>query len=230
MTCPHRFDDGAYVLGALCPTERAAFEQHLADCASCASAVRLLAPLPGLLGRVDPVVAEQGLPGSSRLPRLIDAMKAARRRESRLVRLKVAAVALAAALLAGGGAMVLQGSDDAAPPVATGTPTQETAAPTEDMVAAVDWVPVAAHLQITEEATGTTIAMDCRYQTGYTGQRKAFQLVAVGTDGSDDPLGSWLAGPGDHVTMTGLTRFTGGELARVELRDATGSVLLYLEP
>ena len=223
MTCPHRFDDGAYVLGALSPTERAEFEQHLADCASCASAVRLLAPLPGLLGRVDPVVAEQGLPGASRLPRLIDAMMAARRRQSRLTRLKVAAVALATALLAGGGAMVLQGSDDTAPPVATDTQG-------EQMVAAVDWVPVAAQLQITEEDTGTTIAMDCRYQPGYTGRRQAFQLVAVGTDGSDDPLGSWLAGPGDHVTMTGLTRFTGGELARVELRDATGTVLLYLEP
>ncbi|HLV57769.1 MAG TPA: zf-HC2 domain-containing protein [Natronosporangium sp.] len=223
MTCPHRFDDGAYVLGALCPTERAEFEQHLANCGSCASAVRLLAPLPGLLGRVDPVVAEQGLPGASRLPRLIDAMVAARRRQSRLTRLKVAAVALAAALLAGGGTMVLQGSDDPAPPVATGTQVEE-------MVAAVDWVPVAAQLRIAEEDTGTTIAMDCRYQNGYAGQRQAFRLVAVGTDGSDDPLGSWLARPGDHVTMTGLTRFTGTELARVELRDAAGTVLLYLEP
>ncbi|HEY8452470.1 MAG: zf-HC2 domain-containing protein [Micromonosporaceae bacterium] len=223
MTCPHRFDDGVYVLGALSPTERAEFEQHLVDCEPCAAAVRQLAPLPGLLGRVDPAVAEQGLPSSPRLPRLIDAMVAARRRQARLARLKVATVALAAALLAGGGVVVLQGSDDGAPSVATGPPVEE-------MVAAVDWVPVAAHLQITENDTGTTIAMDCRYQTGYTGQRKAFQLVAVGADGSDDPLGSWLAGPGDHVTMTGLTRFTGGELARVELRDASGTVLLYLEP
>src|SRR5690606_1916496 len=99
-----------------------------------------------------------------------------RRRQSRLTRLKVAAVALAAALLAGGGTMVLQGSDDPAPPVATGTQVEE-------MVAAVDWVPVAAQLRIAEEDTGTTIAMDCRYQSGYTGQRQAFRLVAVGTDG-----------------------------------------------
>lgn len=223
MTCPHRYDDGAYVLAALNPTERAQFEHHLVDCAPCASAVRLLAPLPGLLGRVDPAVAEQGLPGSSRLPRLIDAMTTARRRQSRLVRLRVAAVALAAALLAGAGVMALQGPDGGAPPVATG-------APVEQMLPAASWVPVAADLRLTAEDTGTTIAMDCHYQTGYTGTRQAFRLVAVGTDGSDDPLGSWLAGPGDHVTMTGLTRFTGGELARVELRDAGGTVLLYLEP
>src|ERR1700738_1996068 len=50
MTCEFTFDDGAYVLGALSPAERAAFERHLPGCASCRESVADLAVLPGLLG------------------------------------------------------------------------------------------------------------------------------------------------------------------------------------
>src|SRR5215831_16090276 len=53
MTCEHMLDDGAYVLGALSPAERADFERHLSTCASCREAVANLAVLPGLLGRLD---------------------------------------------------------------------------------------------------------------------------------------------------------------------------------
>ena len=53
MTCEHMLDDGAYVLGALAPAERADFERHLPACATCREAVANLAVLPGLLGRLD---------------------------------------------------------------------------------------------------------------------------------------------------------------------------------
>ena len=39
MRCEHEHDDGAYVLGALSPAERAAYERHLATCSFCREAV-----------------------------------------------------------------------------------------------------------------------------------------------------------------------------------------------
>ncbi|HEY0120031.1 MAG TPA: zf-HC2 domain-containing protein [Cellulomonas sp.] len=43
--------DAAYVLGALSPDDRHAYEDHLAGCERCRAAVAELAPLPGLLAR-----------------------------------------------------------------------------------------------------------------------------------------------------------------------------------
>ncbi|MEV1143541.1 zf-HC2 domain-containing protein, partial [Micromonospora sp. NPDC049799] len=60
--CEFAHDDGAYVLGALAPAERAAYERHLAGCADCRQAVAEIAVLPGLLGRLDPAGLEQFLP------------------------------------------------------------------------------------------------------------------------------------------------------------------------
>ena len=58
MSCEFAHSDAAYVLGALAPADRLAFERHLAGCAECTRAVRELAGLPGLLGRVDASILE----------------------------------------------------------------------------------------------------------------------------------------------------------------------------
>ncbi|WP_026075456.1 zf-HC2 domain-containing protein, partial [Cellulomonas massiliensis] len=51
---PYREWDAAYVLGALDPDERRAFEQHLQGCPACTAAVAELAGLPGMLRAVAP--------------------------------------------------------------------------------------------------------------------------------------------------------------------------------
>jgi len=53
MKCSQTLEVGAYVLGALVPAERDAFETHLGECAICRAEVAELAVLPGLLGRID---------------------------------------------------------------------------------------------------------------------------------------------------------------------------------
>ncbi|MBM7772819.1 hypothetical protein JOD54_003023 [Actinokineospora baliensis] len=52
MTCSHTSSLGAYLLGALDPAERSAFEAHATDCTDCRGELVRLAPLPGLLHRI----------------------------------------------------------------------------------------------------------------------------------------------------------------------------------
>ena len=52
MTDPFREWDVAYVLGSLSPSDRKAYEHHLADCPACEREVGRLAGTAGLLSRV----------------------------------------------------------------------------------------------------------------------------------------------------------------------------------
>jgi anti-sigma factor RsiW len=90
VTDPFLTDDAAYVLGALPPQDRAAFEEHLQGCAQCSAAVAELAGVPGLLGRVsaedargfvDPDRAPVPVP-ETLLPRLQRSVRQRRRRRT----------------------------------------------------------------------------------------------------------------------------------------------------
>jgi anti-sigma factor RsiW len=54
MTCQHTMTLGVYLLGALDPAERYAFESHLSYCDICRGELVRLAPLPGLLNQITP--------------------------------------------------------------------------------------------------------------------------------------------------------------------------------
>lgn len=54
MTCQHTMTLGVYLLGALDPSERSAFESHLSYCEICRGELVRLAPLPGLLNQITP--------------------------------------------------------------------------------------------------------------------------------------------------------------------------------
>lgn len=72
MRCPQTLEVGAYVLGALVPAERDAFERHLGECAICREEVADLAVLPGLLGRIDfetaKAIAQEGEDSAALFP------------------------------------------------------------------------------------------------------------------------------------------------------------------
>ncbi|MGA4688373.1 anti-sigma factor family protein [Micromonospora sp. AB353] len=223
--CEFAHDDGAYVLGALAPADRVAYERHLAGCAQCREAVAEIAVLPGLLGRLDPAGLEQFLevgPETSRVPALLDAARERKRRERSRSRRRYALTALAAAALA-----VLAG-------VGVGL-VQSPAEPTKSPVALASMrpvagtVPVHAEVGLTETPWGTEVTMHCGYDRR-AGHREAytFRLVAHGPDGATEQIGSWLAAPGDDLRFSGVTRFTKGELVRLELlRGADSPVLAY---
>jgi hypothetical protein len=223
MTCPHGYSDGAYVLGALSPAERTEYQAHLAECEPCAAAVAALAPIPGLLGRVDPAALRPGEPEPGRLAQLLATVADHRRRQLRVRRRRLAAASLAAAAVAAVGVLVAGGADwftpaDDRPPASAVamTPVEES-------------LPVTARVAVAEAPGGTEVWMSCQYEGEDGSPAHPYWLVAYGTDGTWESLGSWEVAPGDEITMTGRSRYATGELARLELQGTGGATLLIYD-
>jgi len=218
VTCPHAYSDGVYVLGALGPAERAAYEAHLAQCSSCAAAVAQLAVLPGLLGRVSEEALRPVAPEPGRLNRLLEKVAELRRRQARARRWRFAATLAAVAVLAvaGTAAVFTVPARDVGPALVAMTPV----APGVELTADVGYEAVAG---------GTKVWMVCRYpKAEWEVPSRVYRLVATGADGSQEQLGSWWAEPGEQVDMTGLTQYRMDELVGLELQTADGDPVLVL--
>lgn len=252
MRCEHEHDDAAYVLGALPPAEREAYERHLETCATCRASVAEVAGMPGLLARLDPASARETLTGppSNRprpgpaapglptppppapetlLPRILRAAAAEQRRNQRRARWRVAAGAAVAACLALviGAGSVLALRDDTQPTPPPATP------PMVAMVPVSQPSQVGANLTLVDHPWGTEIRMWCRYKGstaspkhGYP-KRYHYQLVAITREGTTTLLASWAAeAGGKEPEVTATTEYSRDQLESLELRRADGTPLL----
>lgn len=231
--------DAAYVLGALSPTDRRAYEAHLRECERCAEGLTELAGLPGILSRVpredalaliaepaaptaDAAVGEtatiepaaQG-PGENVLPSLLHK---ARRRRARSRWLVAGLSAAAAAVLVGVGAFVL-------PAVL------QPATPTADIVMhQVEPSPLSADLRLTSEPWGTRIDSRCSYaRVGADSGGHAWGYAMVVTDraGKQYQVSTWTADEGTTATPVATTSVPVADIASVDIRSAgDGTVLL----
>ncbi|MFC0526782.1 anti-sigma factor family protein [Phytohabitans kaempferiae] len=236
MRCDYAYDSGAYVLGALSPSERAAYERHLADCPTCREAVGEVAVLPGLLGRLDPAGLEQiaSAPSAeSRMPELLAAVGSARRKERAARRWRSAGSLLAAAclaLFAGFGAGILRDGGSAGTqqsPVAQATTPGVAEPRMVAMKSVVGQIPVTAEVGLTPTKWGTVVTMHCAYPTqSGESKRYTYRLIAWDSEGEKEEIGSWAVAPGADVAFTAITSFTPDQLARLALTKKDGTPLL----
>lgn len=225
--------DAAYVLGALSPADRRAYEEHLRECDRCAAAVAELAGVPGLLGRLP---REQGLAalgepesplesqrGSERagvgpevLPRLI---ARARRQRIRTRWITAGLSAAAAVLLVGVLALVL--------PSALAPSAPE---PTPIAMEQVEPSALTADLNLTAESWGTRIDSRCTYakvEEDHGAHSWTYAMVVTDRQGRQTQVSTWTAEEGETVVPTATTSVALADIAAIDIRSAgDGTVLL----
>lgn len=232
MTCDFADSDGAYVLGALTPAERLAFEQHLAGCQDCARAVRELAGLPGLLSRVEPAVLEHP-PAEDPVPATLLAALTQEVRRTQRQRLLVTAGAVAAAVVAVATLAIsgLHGGDLAPTPKAV--PTRSVSAPTaSEIMLPVGRAPVSGSLAFEPVAWGTRLSLVCTYAPGpeHYGLPHAmtYALFVRTRDGGTEQVGTWRSLRGRTMRLTAATAASREEISSVEVRTTDGRTMLKL--
>ena len=225
--------DASYVLGALSPSDRRAYERHLAGCGLCRAAVAELAGMPGLLGVLSREEAEELLEDSAEVaaPPLADLAGAVRR--SRLRR-RAFAVAAAVVLLAGGTAIggLLLGRDGSQGPMAAPSASAMPSGSAGANVRTVDLRPVGsvdmwAQLVVTPTSWGTKLNWSCHYPPkpgqsppapgDYQGEPVAYDLVLVGRDGSRTVAGSWTWSGGETLGLDASSAVPIDDVERVEI-------------
>ncbi len=202
--------DAAYVLGALSPEDRQRFEQHLRTCDRCASSVRDMAGLPGLLARVDApaVVPEAGPPPPDLLPAVLRRVRRGRR-----IRLAVTSVSAAVAVSACVALAVVASWPPAPPPPSVA-------------MTALGQFPVRADARLDAFEWGTQVDMSCSYTGGRSGGD--YLLVAIARDGVETQLATWKAVPDNTARIVIGTALKRTDLAALEVRGGSGRALLRL--
>jgi hypothetical protein len=253
MTCTRLVDSGAYVLGALSPSERFTFERHMATCAECQAEVNDLAVLPGLLSRIDEptAVAAGDLPTPTVLPRVL--ARVHKQRRGRRVAAFAAGLAVACIALVAG-LNLPSNTNTTASNSAPSTTTQATVPPSgttpstgpsngpstgppnvasaalHPMQPVATTEPIAAQISLNKVDGGTKILMKCQYPAGddpnWTASH-AFKLLVYPKNGHPpQQVDAWWARPGQNLTANGMTAWSPVQIARVELQSAHGNTLL----
>jgi anti-sigma factor RsiW len=224
--CPYELWDGSYVIGALSPAERREYESHLDGCVRCSRAVRDLAGLPGLLGRIGPEVFESAVEEpvpDTLMPRLV---RETRRRDRRRTWLTAGVAAAAAAVVTVGGTVVLDHSTSGTP---IASHSSSPARPAFEPMRSVSADPMSASVALTTVAWGTQLHLECSYPSAsrdyLTG---SYALVVHTRDGRTQKVASWNGLPGKTMQLTAATASPVGQISSVVLTRADGTPVAAL--
>jgi hypothetical protein len=233
MRCEHEHEGGSYVLGALSPDERVAFERHLSECEGCAREVREFAGLPGLLARlpvevVDPSELPTPVPDTL-LPAAVRRARRSRRRRTWVAAGLVAAVV--ATVIGVVGVSALRGDDPQPSAAPTAAPT--TADP--ELLAPVGASAVTGWISLTSVGWGTRLDLTCEYSNPSVGgsyrddQVPTYTMVVTRTDGSTEQVASWKGLPGKKLHLAAATAAARDDIANVAVQAADGRTVLSLK-
>lgn len=208
---------GAYVLGALDTVERRELERHLDTCSACRDELAGLSALPGLLDRLDApdLAAAESTAGPSVdvvLARLSAARRASRRR---LRAWQAATVATAAAAIVAALALVIpDGTPDPTARRLAISAVEDAAAVTSGDASAIPW------------EWGTTVSLELTSLP----DRDGYVVWVVAVDGRREQAGTWGRTASRGAKVRSASRIPTEEIARVEIADLDGDVLLVLRP
>jgi Putative zinc-finger len=221
-TDPFAEYDAAYVLGALSPEDRHAFEVHLKKCQACALAVQELAGIPGLLARAD-IVADEASddPPATLLARLLTAVQRQRRRNRLLTGvgwLVAAACAVTLTLiLALGGSATPAGTPPGGPTAAPGNTMRPVGGSTLTGSVSFDGV-----------TWGTKIELKCTFPNG-PAEYPTYKLVVVPKNTPEPQVvGTWKTVAGRTTTMNASSSIAAGEIDRFQVQTPAGKTVLEL--
>ncbi|MER7273637.1 zf-HC2 domain-containing protein [Dactylosporangium sp. NPDC000244] len=249
MRCEHLHDSAVYVLGALSPPEREAYERHLADCAQCRAEVAEFSDLPGLLGRLDPEIAAQialdpdedspdpdGPPfpadarwaGPTAVPATVNGSavdpllpRVLDRAQSarRTARRRRRWQTVGTALVAAFLGVLAVVGVRA---VGVGQPDYES------MREVASTVPITASLAVSPDSNGATVRMRCAYKSGEGDEyaKWTYTLVVVPKSGQAEVVSTWTARPGDEMQLSAHSGFKESNIDHIEIRKGDGTALL----
>ena len=224
MSCPFAHDDAAFLLGALSPAERRAYEEHLETCPTCARSVRDLAGIPGLLaGLPDDVYGDpEDRPPvpDTMLPTLLARVRRTRRRARWLT--LAGAAAAAVVLIAAVTAAIVAGRPETAP-VAAAPPAQTMQQVQQDQLTA--------KVSLQRVAWGTKMHLACRYAGAWVQPGASYAMRVHTTDGETQQIATWKALPDRTMQLDAATSVDPVDIASVDV-VLTGSdrPLLTLSP
>lgn len=218
--CPYELDDGAYILGALAPAERAEYERHLAACPPCRDAIAQLAVLPGLLGRLDPQTAQRSVTAPpTLLPRVLAAVRAQRaaaRRRRVLATLAGMVATVAVAFVVGLGVQLAR-------------PAPSTPITYRPMSVSEGAVRVDAEIGIQEQASGTVVSVRCLYH-GQSDRTWQILLIVYPRADEAESIGSWVATGGQPVEVSAITQYSPDQIDRIELQTRNHTTIAWWSP